>query len=232
MAVTDAVHRQNGPTTRHPPSRSPLSRLSLGHVVMILAGLVAVLLNLAFLRSGTDTSGVLVAAQSLQTGDVLTAAAVDVVEVGNAGPLIEGLITADAARETYGATVARPLAPGEPIRRSDLRPAGTVSGLREYSIRLDAARAAGGRLAPADIVDVIATIDGRSFYVASSVEVISINTGDSVIDVGDDLIVVLGVDDRTALDLASAESVGSVAVVRATGASPATAGPVEIPPAP
>ena len=49
---------------------------------------------------------------------------------------------------------------------------------------------------------------------------------------GDDLIVVLGVDDQTALEIASVESVGSVAIVRATGASPATAGPVDILPAP
>ena len=173
MAVTDAVQRQSGPTTGQLPSQSPLSRLSLGHVVMILAGLIAILLNLAFLRSSTETIDVIVAAKSLQAGEVLTAAAVDVVEVGDAGSLVDGVITADTAAGTYGATLARSLAPGEPIRQSDLRPEGTVSDLREYSIELDAARAAGGRIGPTDIVDVIATINGRSFYVASSVEVVS-----------------------------------------------------------
>ena len=233
MALTEPATRSLEdpyPDATHP--RSLLSRLSLGHVVMILAGLVAILLNLAFLRSGTETIEFIVAGQSLQSGDVLTAAAVDVVEVGDAGSLIDGLISAEAAEGTYGATLARSLAEGEPIRRSDLRPIGTVSGLREYSLELDAARAAGGRVGPGDVVDVIATINGRSFYVAVSVEVVSVPTGDSPLDVGDDLIVVLGVDDRTALEIASAESVGSVAVVRATGAAPATAGPVDILPAP
>jgi Flp pilus assembly protein CpaB len=199
---------------------------------MIVAGLVAILLNLAFLRSNSETVEIIVARHALQAGAVLTERTVAVVEIGDGGAVVGGLITTDAASAIYGATLARPLAAGEPIRRSDLRPDGTRSGLREYSLELDAARAAGGRIGPTDIVDVIATVDGRSFYVAATVEVVSVTTEDSTPGVGDDLIIVLGVDDRTALDIASVESVGSIALVRSTGADPPRSGPVDSSPAP
>ena len=231
MALTETTPRQSNSRPGMAP-RSLLTRLSLGHVVMILAGLVAILLNLAFLRSDSESIRVIVAAESLPAGSVLTEGATNVVAVGDPGALADGLITADTASAIYGATLARQLAPGDPVRQSDLRPDGTPSALREFSLELDAAQAAGGRIGSSDIVDVIATFNGRSFYVASSVEVISVVTGGSALDVGDDLIVVLAVDDQTALEIASARSIGTVAVVRATGAAPPTAGPVDIVPSP
>lgn len=44
------------------PRRSPLSRLSFGHVVMISAGLLAFLLNVLIIRDGGETVEVSVAA--------------------------------------------------------------------------------------------------------------------------------------------------------------------------
>ena len=226
MALTEPATRQVEDTAPSAPARrSLISRLSMGHVVMILAGLVAILLNLAFLRSNADTIEVIVAAEALPAGNVLSAAAVDVVEIGNADGLAAGLITLDAASDVFGSTLARPIAPGEPIRRSDLRPPGTSTGLREYSLELDAAQAAGGRIAAKDIVDVIATVNGRSYYVASTIEVVSVSSDDSTLEVGDDLILVLAIDDATALDIAAAESVGTITVARATGAEPPSSGP-------
>lgn len=230
LALTEpAIVRGETPVPGGSSRRSLLSRLSIGHVVMILAGLVAILLNLAFLGSKSDTVRVLVAADTLPAGRVLTTADFESVEVSDAGALTAGLITTPGETDLEGAILSRQIAAGEPIRRSDLRPAGTTSRMREYSIELDASRAAGGRISPADVVDVIATIDARSFYVASTVEVVSVSGSDSTLDVGDKLIVVLSVDDRTALELASAEAAGSVAIVRATGAEPPRAGPVVSP---
>ena len=226
MALTEpATVRGETPVPAGSSRRSLLSRLSIGHVVMILAGLVAILLNLAFLRSTSDTVQVLVAADVLPAGRILTPADFDTVEIGDAGSLTGGLITATGASELGGAILSRPIAAGEPIRRSDLRPAATTDGMREYSLELAASEAAGGRISSADVVDVIATIDTRSFYVASTVEVVAVTGSDSPLDVGDRLIVVLNVDDRTALELASAQAAGSVAIVRATGAEPPGPGP-------
>lgn len=233
MALTEPATRQVEEAAPSAPARrSLISRLSMGHVVMILAGLVAILLNLAFLRSTAETIEVVVAADALPAGSVLTAASIDAVEIGDADALLAGLITLDAAPEVFGSALARTVAAGEPIRRSDLRPPGTSTGLREYSLELDAADAAGGRITAQDIVDVIATVNGRSYYVASTVEVVSVSTDDSTLEVGDDLILVLAVDDATALDIAAAESVGTITVARATGADPPSSGPATAVPGP
>ena len=233
MAITEpATRRVDESVPTAPARRGLISRMSMGHVVMILAGLVAILLNLAFLRSTSETIQVLVAGEQLPAGTVLTASAIDLVEVGDAAELADGLITAAGAEAAYGSLLARPVAEGEPIRRSDLRPDGTTSNLREYALELDAAQAAGGRIADKDIVDVIATVSGRSYYVAVTIEVVAVNQESSTLDVGDDLILVLSVDDATALEIAAAESVGSISVVRSTGAEPPATGPVTVLPAP
>src|ERR1700686_868536 len=53
-------------------------RLSTGHVVMVLAGALGVLLTLSVLRSADDTQPVLVAARDLAPGTVINDASVHV----------------------------------------------------------------------------------------------------------------------------------------------------------
>ncbi|MBT8217158.1 MAG: hypothetical protein HKN74_12840 [Acidimicrobiia bacterium] len=224
--MTEPATRRDEPAKPVAPARRSLvSRLSIGHVVMILAGLVAILLNLAFLRSIGEVNEVVVAAIDLPAGIELEAEHFAVAEIGDAGSLSAALVPAAAEAGLYGSILARPIGGGEPIRRSDLRPAGTTSNQREFSIELDAAQAAGGRLAAGDVVDVIATINAESFYVASTIDVVSITSDNSTLEVGDDLIIVLNVDDRQALEIASAQAAGSIAVVRSTGATPPATGP-------
>ncbi|MBT8166678.1 MAG: hypothetical protein KJO97_14130 [Acidimicrobiia bacterium] len=227
MALTEpAIAPEDTPTAVGVARRSLVSRLSIGHVVMILAGLVAIVLNLAFLRSGTETINVAVAGQSLDAGTVLTGSNVGTVEVGDAAELADGLLTEEAAAALYGSVLARDIEAGEPFRRSDLRPAGNSLALREYSIEVDAAEAAGGSIQETDIVDIIAVIDNQAFYVASSLEVVRITDASD----GGDQILVLSVDDRTALEIESARSAGSISVVRSTGAPPPMSGPVTVDP--
>ena len=222
--------REETPTPSASPRRSLISRLSIGHVVMILAGLIAVLLNLAFLRSGSETVNIVVAADTLQAGSVLTEGSVDSVEVGDAGELAKGLLTNETAISLYSSVLARDIEAGEPIRRSDLRPAGSSLALREYSIEVDAANAAGGSIQSSDVVDIIAVIDNRAFYVAAGLAVVRVSGNDDRIG-GGDLIIVLSVGDRTALEIESARAAGSISVVRSTGAPPPVSGPVTVDPA-
>lgn len=211
------------------PRRSLVSRLSMGHVIMILAGLVAILLNLAFLQSGTDTVNIAAAAQSMEAGTILNKTLIDSIEVGDVGELAQGLLAADALTDLYGSVLARDLQAGEPIRRSDLRPAGSTLALREYSIEVEAANAAGGSVQDTDIVDIIAVIDSQAFYVAAGLEVVRVSGEDAGLG-GNDLIIVLSVDDRTALEIESARAAGSISVVRATGAPAPVSGPVIVDP--
>lgn len=195
-----------------------MSRLSLGHVVMIVAGLVAILLNLAYLRSSSTAVSVVIARTTLEQGTVLDGTSIATVEVGDAGDL--ALLTDDVVEGLFGSILARRVNAGDPLRKSDLRPASTHSSLRESSVLLDNSAAAGGLIQPADVVDVIATIDGSSFYVAAGLDVVSVSREGTGREVGDKLIIVLSVDDRTALELASAQAAGSIILVRSTGAAP------------
>lgn len=185
---------------------------------MIVAGLVAILLNLAYLRSSSTAVSVVIARTTLEQGTVLDGTSIATVEVGDAGDL--ALLTDDVVEGLFGSILARRVNAGDPLRKSDLRPASTHSSLRESSVLLDNSAAAGGLIQPADVVDVIATIDGSSFYVAAGLDVVSVSREGTGREVGDKLIIVLSVDDRTALELASAQAAGSIILVRSTGAAP------------
>ena len=211
------------------PRRSLITRLSIGHVVMILAGLVAILLNLAFLQSGANTVEVAVAARAMEAGTVLDETRLASVEVGEVGDLAQGILTDDTVTGLYGSVLARDIQAGEPIRRSDLRAARSSVALREYSIEVEPAHAAGGSIQATDIVDIIAVIHNQAFYVATGLEVVRV-AGDDLEHGGADLIIVLSVDDRTALEIESARSSGSISVVRATGAPSPVSGPVIVNP--
>lgn len=230
MALTEsATARQEDQTSSSSARRSLVSRLSIGHVVMILAGLVAILLNLAFLRSGADTINIAVARSSMVAGTVLDGNSFGAVEVGDAGELAPGLITMEAATGLYGSVLVRDIEAGEPIRQSDLREAGSTLALREYSIEVGRAEAAGGSILKTDTVDIIAVIDTRAFYVAAGLDVVRITDNDTGLG-GGDLVIVLSVDDRTALEIESARAAGSIAIVRSTGAPPPVTGPVSVDP--
>ncbi len=230
MALTEpATAREEASASPISERRSLVSRLSIGHVVMILAGLVAVLLNLAFLQSRSDTINIAVAGTSMEAGTVLEAGRIESVEVGDAGELAQGLLTQDAITALYGSVLARDIEAGEPVRRSDLRPAGSSLALREYSIEVDRAEAAGGSIQDRDIVDIIAVIDTRAFYVAAGLEVVRVSSTETGLSDGH-LIIVLSVDDRTALEIESARAAGTISVVRSTGAPPPVSGPVSVDP--
>ena len=229
MALAEpAIVREDSLPPTAPARRSLMSRLSIGHVVMILAGLIAILLNLAFLRSGSETISIAVADTNLPAGTTLEAGTITTIEVGDAGALAAGLLTDETIAGLYGSILARGIEAGEPIRRSDLRPAGTTSTFREYSIEVERAEAAGGRISKSDVVDVIAVIDNRAFYVASGIDVIDVTSDSSGLGSGAEQVIILSVDDRTALEIESARAAGTIAVVRSTGAAPPTSGPVSV----
>ena len=64
-----------------PPRRSLRGRLSVGHVVMIVAGLLGALLTLAVLRRADDTTPVAVAAREIPAGAEVTSGDFDLTEV-------------------------------------------------------------------------------------------------------------------------------------------------------
>ncbi len=89
------------------------------------------------------------------------------------------------------------------------------------SFPLPRSRAVAGKLGAGDRVDVIVVESdtGRSGYVATNVEVLGTDGGNrGPLGSGDDVTITVAVDGDTAPRLASALEVGTVSLVRATGA--------------
>jgi hypothetical protein len=83
------------------------SRLSTGHVVMVLAGALGVLLTLSVLRAADDTRAVLVAARDLAPGSVIGDASVRVAHLHADGPVLATLIDAGQLSACAGGSSPR-----------------------------------------------------------------------------------------------------------------------------
>ncbi len=212
------------PSRPSPPRRSRLSRLSAGHAVMLLAGLVAAVANFAVLRGHSDRVEVLVAGVDLRAGQTVTADQLETRAVALEGAVLEALLT--PAELTGGEVVATaPVAAGSPVRDGDLRAAAAADGQRRMSLPVDPARAAGGRIAVGDRIDVIRTVDGRSGYVVSGAPVLEVRDPDGPATLGGSgtLALTIAVDAGAALCLAGAIEDGALDVLVSTGRDPVPA---------
>ncbi len=119
------------------------ARLSSGHVVMLLAGALGVLLTLSVLRSADDTRSVLVAAKDLTPGAVLTEGDLRVAHMkADANVLATVFGTTDVA-SVRGHIVTDDVEEGSPIARTDVRSVSDHVATRVMSFPLSrAARSA------------------------------------------------------------------------------------------
>lgn len=195
-------------------------RLSIAHMLILLAGLLAVLLNFAVLRSRDASVDVLVASRDLATGQIIDAEDIGLVALAADEALLDTLLTASNRHEAVGQILTSPIAAGDLIRRSDLRPSIAASGLRAMSIPIDRNHASGGAIAVGDSVDVIAVTGGVAEYIAVGLDVIDLATSSSGGLGGGQFFVTVAVDSVTALRLAYAIDAGSLEILRSTGASP------------
>lgn len=211
-----------------PPARARrmaprrLGRLSTGHVLMLLAGTVAVLANYTVLRGVDETVAVLVADAPIAAGVPLEPGMLAVAEVAAGGALPDRLVAADRRETIRGMVSAAPVTPGDPLRDADLREAAAPDGRRAMSVPVEAGHAAGGALAPGDRVDVIETVDGTAAYLVTGAEVLAVADGGALDGLrGFNLTIAVGAGD--ALRLAEAIHARDLDVVRATGARPPAA---------
>ena len=230
MTVTDVTQRGDGqveptaptPLLAPPKKRSITERLSLGHVVMITAALLAFVLVVAVLQDRSATTTIAVAGQEILPGSTITADMVDEIEVPADSPLIGKVATLDSISAGLVTTGQR-IAPGEPITMTALAPVSAPSGLRAMSVPIDREFAVGGDLTAGDRIDVIAVDDGTATYIATNLEVLATQRASSrsgalsSTSLGG-YFVVLAVDDQTALRIALAVDDGSVSILRSTGA--------------
>ena len=198
------------------PKRSPLSRLSFGHLVMISAGLLAFLLNVLIIRDRGETIEMPVAAQAVRSGSRLETGDIAYESVDAEGPWADRALSRQELSLMIGNVAVRDIAAGAPLLADDLRPAAAPGGARAMSIpAVD--QAAGAAFYTGDRIDVITVNEGRSRFIASGVEVLAVSASGSGIS-GGGYGVTVSVNRAQALAIAEALDRGSIHLLRSTGA--------------
>lgn len=212
------------------PRRRLLARLSAGHMVMIAAGLAALLLNLMILRGQDGTVAAAAAARPLAAGTRLAERDLDQVRIAADGPLSRRALTPEAAAGLVDMALIRDVEAGAPLFPDDFRPPVPAPG-RAMSIPVPPGRAVAADLRPGDRVDVVAAERGGGRFAALGVEVLSIAEEGGGLGSGE-LNVIVAVDGTGALSVATALASGEVFLVRSTGAPPVEELTFRPPPAP
>jgi Flp pilus assembly protein CpaB len=230
VAITEATPLRASPDVP-PPRRGLGGRLSAGHLVMVTAALLAVVGNLAVLRARDETQRVAIAAEDIAAGGQVTTASFALADVDVGPDLLPTLLPLDGIRSVDGWTAANAIAAGDLVRRSDLRAPSAPSDKRAMSIPIAPEHAAGGAIGAGDRVDVIVSHRGRASYVVTDAEVLAVGPQDGGrgLAASGGYSVTVAVDDRDALELAAALRAEGLEIVRATGSTPAEAGPAGIP---
>ena len=204
--------------------RAITARVSAGHVVMLLAGALGVLLTLSALRSAAHTDTVLVAAHDLVPGATLQPSDVRVTQI-HADRRALADIFGGAARGSLRGQVVTALVPaGALLTRGSVRDTHANAAARVMSFALPRARAVDGHLAGGDHVDIVAVDhdSARATYVMKDAEVVAVDAsgGGPLSGANDDVTVSIAVGGDDAPRLAAALEAGVVMLVRATGAAP------------
>jgi Flp pilus assembly protein CpaB len=227
MAIS-ARGRASEPAPLPSRRRRLASRLSAGHLVMIVAGLVGMLLTLALLRNADERVEVAVAAHDLRAGDVVGNGDFQYERVRMDDDLLGTVLRRDDVARLEGAIAVRAVGAGELISRSAVRPAAAPSGLRAVSIPIDRARAVNGQLVAGDRVDVLLAAEAEVAVVVAGAEVLDVSDpagGAALGSVDEQFTVTLAVDARGSQLLTAAITDGDLLLARSTGAESAEATP-------
>ena len=209
-------------------SRSLLSRLSTGHLVMIVAGLLGLLLTVAVLRRADERQPVAVAARDLSPGAQLGASAIRYEQVRMDDSLMDTVLQPADVERLRESVAVYPIAAGELISRRAVRSAAAPDGKRAMSIAIDPARAVNGELEAGDRVDVILAGSNEVSIIVADAEVLGVgrpDRGGAFGGVDDEFTVTIAVDAHESQLVAAGIAGGDIVVTRTTGSRPAASTP-------
>ena len=144
MAAT-TVHERSlrDPTGFTPPPPGGRARMggrvSRGHVVMIVAGLVGVVLSFAVLRERDGDTRVLVAAHEIRAGELVSPSDFRSEPVTMRAAVLGTVLRAGERSRLAGRVAAHTIMAGELVSRSTLRSRAAPNGRRAMSIPIDPA---------------------------------------------------------------------------------------------
>jgi len=182
---------------------------------LIGIGLAAVAaLLVLWLTRPVPTVPVLVAGSDLPAGTPLADLDLDVRRTTDG----DGMVVGDAPGDLSDWVLVAPLAAGEPLLPSLLRPPEVRSAPDLLAVEIDEAHAVLGRIDPGDHVDVYASTSQpgeptTTRLIASSVYVVDASVADSSVN-GGTVQLLLAVDDSLAATLTSAMNAGDLDLVR------------------
>jgi Flp pilus assembly protein CpaB len=132
-----------------------------------------------------------------------------------------GMVTGDSPGDLADWVLVAPLAAGEPLLPSLLRPPEVQTAPNLLALEIDEAHAVLGRLSPGDAVDVYASTSPlgaptETKLIASSVYVVDATVSDSSVG-GSQVQLLLAVDDELAATLTAALNGGDLDLVRVGG---------------
>jgi Flp pilus assembly protein CpaB len=204
-----------------PLRRSWRSRISTGHVVMIGAGLLAVVLTVRVLQSADSHVTVLRLRTDVAAGVEVRANNFETTTLHADADVLAELVAADRQTRLVGRLATRTLRAGELLSTGDLASPGSHVVLRSMSIPIASGHAVAGQLRIGDRVDVIATTDAGSQYAAVGTEVLGIDNGGGggpLRSLSDNGSIQVAVTPDQAIAIANALKNGAIDLVRSTGA--------------
>ena len=212
------------PSVAPAPRRRFTSRLSFGHVIMVVAALMALVANYVFWQSTDTAIRVAVAATEIREGQTVKTDDLAYQEVDGSSSLLATMTSSDLALEREGWVATRTIAEGEAILTSDLQSPSVLgnTNLRAISIPVPSSKAVSGDISRGDLIDVIFTDKVDTEYVVIGVEVLGVKGGSEggVLASNKDFEITVAVDALQALRVAAAiSSSGNYDIVRSTGAS-------------
>lgn len=209
------------PAARQRPRAA--TRVPLGALGAIVAGMLAFLLVLVGTGDRRKTVAVAVAAHDIAPGQLVTPADVRRVALPADSPLLGSLVAGSPPEA--GLVATHRIAEGEPLGRSSLVAPAAGGGLRAMSLAVPVERAVGGDLSAGDRVDVVDSSVDPASYVARDLEVLAVSISNGALGSATPNAVTVAVDDAGALALAGAVARGKVDLVRSTGATHRTEQP-------
>lgn len=197
------------------------TRLSVGHLVMIVAGLVGMTLTVAALRADQGGTEVAVATHEIRAGEVIRARDFRVDRIRADRDLLGTIVGGQRARGLRGEIAVSAIAENAVIPRGAVRAPAASAGLRAMSIPIDPSKAVGGRLAAGDRVDVLFTDRSVASIIVTDAKVLAVDErgrggiGEST----SPFTLTIAVNASESLLVAAAIADGNISIARTTGAT-------------
>lgn len=195
-----------------------------------LVTLAAVGVFAAYLSStAAPTTSYVVATRDFVPGEMITDDSLGLVAIELPASQAEGVFT--NGEDVVGQITISPLQSGETVSRSAVRPPAEVAGTSELTFQIETHRALAGNLDSGDRIDIVATAEGTTRFVATDIAVISAFSDD-----GDTTVTVALPEPEVVLVVANAVDTANVVLARsnvqitAPVGDEVTAGVIEVDP--